>query len=99
MDRIRNEIIAEENIKRKLFPEAEVRRELFMGREMPLILRQQPLLSHSYPHRIESEMVHDEMLSGANNDLNVLYRSNLCDDVLDDVALECPFTLNGHTYN
>ncbi|GJZ21008.1 ribonuclease H-like domain-containing protein [Tanacetum coccineum] len=31
-------------------------------------------------------------LSGANNDLNVLYRSNLFDDVLDDVALEFPFT-------
>ncbi|GJX53652.1 hybrid signal transduction histidine kinase M [Tanacetum coccineum] len=36
---------------------------------------------------------------GANNDLNVLYCSNLFDDVLDDVAPECPFTVNGHTYN
>ncbi|GJU91872.1 ALP1-like protein [Tanacetum coccineum] len=34
-------------------------------------------------------------LSGANNDLNVLYRSNLFDGVLDDVALESPFTVNG----
>ncbi|GKB16332.1 ALP1-like protein isoform X1 [Tanacetum coccineum] len=38
-------------------------------------------------------------LSGANKDLNVPYRSNLFGDVLDDVALECPFTVNGHTYN
>ncbi|GJW31776.1 CENP-B homolog protein 2-like protein [Tanacetum coccineum] len=34
------------------------------------------------------------MLSGANNDLNVLYRSKLFDDILDDVAPECQFTVN-----
>nr|GFB89573.1 hypothetical protein [Tanacetum cinerariifolium] len=45
--------------------------ELFMGREMPLILRQQPLLSHSYPHRIESEMVHDEMFIPENRILTM----------------------------
>ncbi|GJZ58426.1 putative reverse transcriptase domain-containing protein [Tanacetum coccineum] len=33
-------------------------------------------------------------LSGANNDLNILYCSNLFDDVLDDVAPECPFTVD-----
>nr|GEV19618.1 zinc finger BED domain-containing protein RICESLEEPER 2 [Tanacetum cinerariifolium] len=38
-------------------------------------------------------------LPGANNDLNVVYRSNLFNDVLDNVAPECPFTVNGHTYN
>nr|GFA84665.1 hypothetical protein [Tanacetum cinerariifolium] len=38
-------------------------------------------------------------LSGANNDLNVLYHSNLFGNVLDDVTPECPFTVNGHTYN
>ncbi|GJT25301.1 ALP1-like protein isoform X1 [Tanacetum coccineum] len=38
-------------------------------------------------------------IAGANNDLNVLHRSNLFDDVLDDLAPECPFTVNGHTYN
>ncbi|GJR68915.1 hypothetical protein Tco_0014980 [Tanacetum coccineum] len=36
----------------------------------------------------------DEYLQiGANNDLNALYRSNLFDDVLDDVVPECPFTV------
>nr|GEV83943.1 hypothetical protein [Tanacetum cinerariifolium] len=38
-------------------------------------------------------------LLGANNDLNVLYQSNLFDNILDDVAPECPFTVNGNTYN
>ncbi|GJT43804.1 ALP1-like protein [Tanacetum coccineum] len=37
-------------------------------------------------------------LSGANNDLNILYHSNLFDEVLDNVAPDCPFTVNGHTY-
>ncbi|GJR15270.1 gag-pol polyprotein [Tanacetum coccineum] len=42
--------------------------------------------------------IHQLAIVGANNDLNVLHRSNLFDDVLDDLAPECPFTMNGHTY-
>nr|GEW31870.1 hypothetical protein [Tanacetum cinerariifolium]GEX34370.1 hypothetical protein [Tanacetum cinerariifolium] len=34
-------------------------------------------------------------LSGANNDLNVLCQSNLFDEVRDDAAPECPFTVKG----
>nr|GEW31102.1 putative reverse transcriptase domain-containing protein [Tanacetum cinerariifolium] len=43
----------------------------------------------------------DEYLQivGANNDLNVLHRSNLFDDVLDDLTIEYPFMVNGKTYN
>ncbi|GJX84594.1 ALP1-like protein isoform X1 [Tanacetum coccineum] len=35
---------------------------------------------------------------GANNDLNVLYGSPLFDDEIADIAPECPFVVNGHTY-
>ncbi|GKB11300.1 ALP1-like protein isoform X1 [Tanacetum coccineum] len=35
---------------------------------------------------------------GANNDLNVLYGSLLFDDEIADIAPECPFVVNGHTY-
>ncbi|GJU43999.1 ALP1-like protein isoform X1 [Tanacetum coccineum] len=35
---------------------------------------------------------------GANNDLNVLYGSSLFDDEIADIAPECPFIVNGHTY-
>ncbi|GJW96681.1 hypothetical protein Tco_0178489 [Tanacetum coccineum] len=35
---------------------------------------------------------------GANNDLNVLYGSPLFDDEIADIAPECPFIINGHTY-
>ncbi|GJU61793.1 ALP1-like protein isoform X1 [Tanacetum coccineum] len=35
---------------------------------------------------------------GVNNDLNVLYGSPLFDDEIADIALECPFVVNGHTY-
>ncbi|GJU01069.1 RNA-directed DNA polymerase, eukaryota [Tanacetum coccineum] len=34
----------------------------------------------------------------ANNDLNVLYGSLLFDDEIADIAPECPFIVNGHTY-
>ncbi|GJV14896.1 ALP1-like protein isoform X1 [Tanacetum coccineum] len=34
----------------------------------------------------------------ANNDLNVLYGSPLFDDKIADIAPECPFIVNGHTY-
>ncbi|GJX41752.1 ALP1-like protein isoform X1 [Tanacetum coccineum] len=34
----------------------------------------------------------------ANNDLNVLYGSPLFDDEIADIAPECPFIVNGHTY-
>ncbi|GJR06070.1 ALP1-like protein [Tanacetum coccineum] len=34
----------------------------------------------------------------ANNDLNVLYGSPLFDDEIADIAPECPFVVNGHTY-
>ncbi|GKB10957.1 zinc finger, CCHC-type containing protein [Tanacetum coccineum] len=37
-------------------------------------------------------------VSGANNDLNVLYGSPLFDDEIADIAPECPFVVNGHTY-
>ncbi|GJY32934.1 reverse transcriptase domain-containing protein [Tanacetum coccineum] len=37
-------------------------------------------------------------VSGANNDLNVLYGSPLFDDEIADIAPECPFIVNGHTY-
>ncbi|GJV52824.1 ALP1-like protein isoform X1 [Tanacetum coccineum] len=33
-----------------------------------------------------------------NNDLNVLYGSPLFDDEIADIAPECPFVVNGHTY-
>ncbi|GJZ39767.1 RNA-directed DNA polymerase, eukaryota, partial [Tanacetum coccineum] len=36
--------------------------------------------------------------SAANNDLNVLYGSPLFDDEIADIAPECPFIVNGHTY-
>ncbi|GJR01443.1 ALP1-like protein isoform X1 [Tanacetum coccineum] len=35
---------------------------------------------------------------GANNNLNVLYGSPLFDDEIADIAPECPFIVNGHTY-
>lgn len=35
----------------------------------------------------------------ANNDLNVLYGSPLFDDELSGKSPECPFVVNGHTYN
>ncbi|GJT31199.1 ALP1-like protein [Tanacetum coccineum] len=35
---------------------------------------------------------------GANNDLNVLYGSLLFDAEIADIAPECPFVVNGHTY-
>ncbi|GJU69175.1 zinc finger, CCHC-type containing protein [Tanacetum coccineum] len=35
---------------------------------------------------------------GANNDLNVLYGSPLFDDEIADIAQECSFVVNGHTY-
>ncbi|GJW80215.1 hypothetical protein Tco_0144190 [Tanacetum coccineum] len=35
---------------------------------------------------------------GANNDLNMLYGSPLFDDEIADIAPECPFVVNGHTY-
>ncbi|GKB37902.1 ALP1-like protein isoform X1 [Tanacetum coccineum] len=35
---------------------------------------------------------------GANNDLNVLYGSPLFDAEIADIAPECPFVVNGHTY-
>ncbi|GJT84457.1 ALP1-like protein isoform X1 [Tanacetum coccineum] len=35
---------------------------------------------------------------GANNNLNVLYGSLLFDDEIADIAPECPFVVNGHTY-
>lgn len=66
---MRHEIIAEE-IKRQSFLEAaEVRRELIIEREMPLMLRPQPLLNHHYPHRLEPEMVHGEMFIPENRRL------------------------------
>ncbi|GKC76792.1 RNA-directed DNA polymerase, eukaryota [Tanacetum coccineum] len=37
-------------------------------------------------------------VSGANNDLNVLYGSPLFDAEIADIAPECPFVVNGHTY-
>nr|GEY18208.1 hypothetical protein [Tanacetum cinerariifolium] len=41
----------------------------------------------------EQSLAHyNEDEAGANNDLNVLHRSNLFDDVLDDLAPKCPFT-------
>nr|GEV71616.1 hypothetical protein [Tanacetum cinerariifolium] len=44
----------------------------------------------------EQSLAHyNENEAGANNDLNVLDRSNLFDDVLDDVAPECPSTTSG----
>lgn len=67
-ERIRHEIMAEE-IKRQGFLGAEVRRELIIEREMPLMLRPQPLLSHHYPHRLEPEMVHGEMVIPENRRL------------------------------
>ncbi|GJU48963.1 ALP1-like protein [Tanacetum coccineum] len=36
---------------------------------------------------------------GADNDLNVLYGSPLFDAEIADIALECPFVVNGHTYS
>ncbi|GJY06199.1 nucleotide-binding alpha-beta plait domain-containing protein, partial [Tanacetum coccineum] len=38
-------------------------------------------------------------MAGAINDLNVLHRSNLFDEFLDNLGPDCPFTVNGHTYN
>ncbi|GKA87337.1 ALP1-like protein isoform X1 [Tanacetum coccineum] len=35
---------------------------------------------------------------GANNDLNLLYSSPLFDAGIADIAPECPFVVNGHTY-
>ncbi|PWA74505.1 hypothetical protein CTI12_AA249430 [Artemisia annua] len=67
-ERMRHKIIAEE-IKRQSFLEAEVRRELIIEREMPLMLRPQPLLNHHYPHRLEPEMVHGEMFIPENRRL------------------------------
>ncbi|GKA69245.1 ALP1-like protein [Tanacetum coccineum] len=42
--------------------------------------------------------MHDFGVPGANNDLNVLYGSPLFDDEIVDIAPECPFIVNGHTY-
>ncbi|GKB89338.1 ALP1-like protein isoform X1 [Tanacetum coccineum] len=61
---------------------------------------------HKYP-TLMLEVVADQRLwiwhayfevSGANNDLNVLYGSPLFDDEIADIAPECPFIVNGHTY-
>ncbi|GJV11864.1 ALP1-like protein isoform X1 [Tanacetum coccineum] len=61
---------------------------------------------HKYP-TLMLEAVADQKLwiwhayfgvSGANNDLNVLYGSPLFDDVLSDTAPEAPFVVNGRTY-
>ena len=62
---------------------------------------------HKYP-TLMLEAVADQRLwiwhayfgvPGANNDLNVLYGSPLFDDELAGLAPECPFEVNGHTYN
>ncbi|GJT33081.1 ALP1-like protein isoform X1 [Tanacetum coccineum] len=61
---------------------------------------------HKYP-TLMLEAVADQRLwiwhayfgvPGANNDLNVLYGSPLFDDEIADIAQECPFIVNGHTY-
>ncbi|GJZ19129.1 ALP1-like protein isoform X1 [Tanacetum coccineum] len=61
---------------------------------------------HKYP-TLMLEAVADQRLwiwhayfgvPGANNDLNVLYGSPLFDDEIVDIAPECPFIVNGHTY-
>ncbi|GJU56270.1 ALP1-like protein [Tanacetum coccineum] len=61
---------------------------------------------HKYP-TLMLEAVADQRLwiwhayfgvPGANNDLNVLYGSSLFDDEIADIAPECPFIVNGHTY-
>ncbi|GJT45423.1 ALP1-like protein [Tanacetum coccineum] len=61
---------------------------------------------HKYP-TLMLEAVADQRLwiwhayfgvPGANNDLNVLYGSPLFDDEIADIASECPFIVNGHTY-
>ncbi|GJR93847.1 ALP1-like protein [Tanacetum coccineum] len=61
---------------------------------------------HKYP-TLMLEAVADQRLwiwhayfgvPGANNDLNVLYGSPLFDDEIADIAPECPFIVNGHTY-
>nr|GEU66310.1 hypothetical protein [Tanacetum cinerariifolium] len=38
-------------------------------------------------------------LSGADNNLNVLYTLYLFNEILDDIALKCLFMVNGKTYN
>ncbi|GJY90806.1 ALP1-like protein isoform X1 [Tanacetum coccineum] len=62
--------------------------------------------THKYP-TLMLEVVADQKLwiwhayfgvPGANNDLNVLYGSPLFDDEIADIAPECPFVVNGHTY-
>ncbi|GJR90371.1 ALP1-like protein isoform X1 [Tanacetum coccineum] len=62
--------------------------------------------THKYP-TLMLEAVADQKLwiwhayfgvPGANNDLNVLYGSPLFDDEIADIAPECPFVVNGHTY-
>ncbi|GJT79668.1 RNA-directed DNA polymerase, eukaryota [Tanacetum coccineum] len=61
---------------------------------------------HKYP-TLMLEAVADQRLwiwhayfrvLGVNNDLNVLYGSPLFDDEIADIAPECPFIVNGHTY-
>nr|GEX90078.1 hypothetical protein [Tanacetum cinerariifolium] len=61
---------------------------------------------HKYP-TLMSEAVPDQKLwiwhayfgvPEANKDLNVLYGSQLFDDKIVDIALECPFAVNGHAY-
>ncbi|GJU11979.1 ALP1-like protein isoform X1 [Tanacetum coccineum] len=61
---------------------------------------------HKYP-TLMLEAVADQKLwvwhayfgvTRANNDLNVLYGSPLFDDEIADIAPECPFVVNGHTY-
>ena len=37
-------------------------------------------------------------VSGSNNDINVLHRSPVVDDVYDGKALECSFVVNGVTF-
>ncbi|CAH9116217.1 unnamed protein product [Cuscuta epithymum] len=38
-------------------------------------------------------------MAGTNNDVNVLDRSPLFDDIINDVAPTCEFRVNGHQYN
>ncbi|GJY73074.1 zinc finger, CCHC-type containing protein [Tanacetum coccineum] len=61
---------------------------------------------HKYP-TLMLEAVADQRLwiwhayfgvPGANNDLNVLYGSPLFYNEIADIAQECPFIVNGHTY-
>ncbi|KAK9132527.1 hypothetical protein Scep_012055 [Stephania cephalantha] len=38
-------------------------------------------------------------MAGTNNDINVLERSSLFDDLINDIAPPCNFVVHGHQYN